>query len=116
MDLNNKKTIEGNFGAGAETNTSKKKVNDEKWLRIIANIILFAGIAASIYFISFIKMTVEENTYSESGEIIGSYNKSEFNWNVLLIVLAVLFGSFLIWSFLRVITNISNSLKELKNK
>lgn len=90
----------------------KRTINDEKWLRIIANIFLFAGIAVAIYFLSFIGMTVQENMYSVNGEVIGTYAKSEFNMNALLITLAILLGSFLIWSFLRVITNISNSLKE----
>lgn len=116
MNLDNKKTVERNFGVSSDANISKKNVNDEKWLRIIANIVLIAGIITAIYFFSFSSFNVQENMYSANGEVIGTYSKNEFNLNAFLISLSILFSSFLVWSFLRVISNISNSLKELKEK
>ena len=98
----------------------KKNTNplrDEKCLTLIANIILIVGIVASIILLFTVVFVTEPQTYySAEGEAIASGVGKVFNPSGLLILLSTLLSSVALWSFLRVISNISVTLKEINGK
>jgi len=84
-----------------------KKSNEEKILKIIANILLFLGIVATVvcaFTITYTNIRAGFLRYKEISEI------------GIAITIGVFIFSILVWAFLRVICNISNNLKELNEK
>ncbi len=91
-----------------ETNYSIN-IDDEKNLRVIANIILVGGIISFLilsFTVVFVKVPGE---YASSG-------KMSFNASGLVITFTSLFSSIGAWALLRVIRNISLSLREWNKK
>lgn len=87
----------------------KSKNEYEDRLRLVANIILIVGvISAVILFFSTALVTIKGGA-SGADKII-------FNWVGFVTVLTTLLYSFGVWAFLNVISNISISLKEIKEK
>lgn len=83
--------------------------NDEKTLRTIANLILAVGIISSLillFTISFVKIQGENSWES----------KMALSASGLVTTIGTLVSSIGLWALLRVISNISTSLKELNNK
>lgn len=83
-------------------------LNDEKKLKVIADIILFVGIISSsilLFTIAFIQ--VGEHSWE---------HEVKLNASGLVTTLCVLFTSIATWAFFRVVSNISISLKELNRK
>jgi len=84
---------------------------DEKWLRVIADITLVVGIIATVASFLYL-MPSNSSIYGPDGEMVKNY----ISFEGLLFLFGGIFSSFLIWSFLRVISNISISLKKLIRK
>jgi len=109
----NKKTE----AATAGQHLSKDHYFEEKWLKILANILLVVNVLAVVAaFLYFLFYQTEEMMYSAEGEIIGSQTKEVVRPEGFLILLSGILIAFIIWTLLRVISNISTTLKEIKNK
>jgi len=91
-----------------------KKINNEKVLKILANIILISGIISFfILFFIFVFERSEILTFNEFHELVGTGEYSiNFEWIWFGISIGITFLSILFWSFLSVICNISNNLKK----
>jgi hypothetical protein len=95
----------------------KRQFSDEKCLRIIAGLLLMTGVIVAIVLaFTILVVDVSNPMFSAQGELISSEVTSEFNPKGLLVVLSTLLSSLFIWSFLRVISNISITLKSMKEK
>jgi hypothetical protein len=90
-----------------EDNVSKN--SEEGTLRAVATIILIGGIISSIVFLF---ATGSSTFYDEYGQRV----KTVTNWLNIFLAFATLFASVVTWAVLRVISNISETLKEIKNK
>jgi hypothetical protein len=95
---------------------SANVLRDEKYLILIANIILIVGIVISfILLFTVVFVSEPQNYYSAEGDAIASGGVTKvFNASRLLIMISTLFSSVILWAFLRVISNISVTLKEIK--
>lgn len=86
---------------------SDELISDEKSLKTIANIILIVGIISSLILLFTVTIIQVKGEYSFQNETI-------FSSSGLVITIGTLFSSIALWAFLRVIANISITLKELK--
>lgn len=78
-------------------------LSDEDLLKNVAGIFLFFGVVASIYlFVTISYVTVGVDDYA---------GVTYFNWAGVIYSLASLISSVALWAFLRVVANISISLK-----
>lgn len=94
-----------------EIASSKSEMSDENMLKIIANVILVVGIIASIVLL-FTVAIVQVQIQDEYSYL----TKTETRWSSagFAITIGTFLFSIVLWSFFRVIINISISLKELK--
>jgi preprotein translocase subunit SecG len=100
-----------------EKEKSPNLLRDERNLRIIANIILIVGIIASLILLfTIVVISSQQNYYSSEGYVIGSESGKIFSATGLATTLATLLVSVTLWAFFRVISNISISLKMIKEK
>ncbi|MFZ2283033.1 MAG: hypothetical protein WAV86_04085 [Lutibacter sp.] len=93
-----------------EINTNEL-FNDENRLKGVADFILVLGIISAI--IVFFTTTIITN--KGSNEILSYDDSTIFVWTGFVSVITVLLFSIGVWAFLRVISNISITLKEIKN-
>lgn len=91
---------EENTNDSANMQSSDNSFFYEKTLRVIANIILIAGLLLAV--ILFFKIGLDE-----------SYGNVYFNINGFLISVYVLCGSIVAWAFFHVICNISAGINKL---
>lgn len=106
---------------GIEESTSKSNSNNstnevvesnnsaENTLNVIAGITLWVGIIGTIFCLFTLTTTKVVDTYSIHYDTI-------FNPAGLAISIGVLFSTIVTWALLRVIANISTSLKEINSK
>lgn len=95
----------------SDTEVEKKdelSLSEEKTLKTIADIVLVVGIISSVILLFTITI-INVGEYSWENEF-------KFSASGLVNTLGVLFSSIAIWALLRVISNISISLKELNRK
>ena len=88
---------------------NEQGIQDEKNLKKIAGIILIIGIILSLILLFSIAIVTVDGGYS-------SESKTVLNSTGLVVAIGTLLTSIGLWSFLRVISNISLSLKELIKK
>ena len=84
-----------------------ESISDEKSLKTIVNIILIVGIISSLILLFTVTIIQVKGEYSFKNETI-------FSSSGFVITIGTLFSSIALWAFLRVIANISITLKELK--
>jgi len=92
-----------------ETVNNNNNTTDEKTLKTIANLILVVGIISSLILLFTVTFVKIPGKYSWENEMA-------FNASGLVITIGTLFSSIGLWALLRVISNISISLKELNIK
>jgi hypothetical protein len=115
METNNTQNISTTYNQKEKKGVDE--LRDEKYLTLIANIILVVGIVASLILLfSVVFVTGQQNYYSSEGDVIGSGVMKAFSATGLAITLATLISTVTLWAFLRVISNISVTLKEIKGK
>lgn len=86
---------------------SNELYRDEIGLKGIANFILVLGIiSAFIIFFTIALVTIKDELYRE---------KTILNWSGFITAITTLLFSIGVWGFLKVISNISISLKDIKN-
>ena len=86
-------------------------ITEENTLKVIANVILIVGIISSLillFTVAIIQIQIKgEYSFEDKTETI-------FNASGFVITIGTFFSSIALWAFLRVIGNISITLKELK--
>ncbi len=99
--------VDNILGVSAEPeNNTDNNHFEEKRLLFVSNVVLTAGIISFFILFATIAVVTVEGRYSWEKEFY-------FSWTGLAISVSSLIGSLAIWSFLRVISTISISLKEL---
>jgi len=90
-----------------KTSISEELISDEITIKIIANIILIIGIISSIILLFTVAIIQTKGKYSFE-------DKNVISMSGLVITIGSLISSIALWAFLRVIGNISITLKEIK--
>jgi uncharacterized membrane protein len=115
---NERPSTEQILGISPDREAKKRdELRDEKWLRVIADVVFIVGILASlVMLITIVFVSGPSSVYSADGEVLDTTIRHFFNFSGLAATLCTLLLSFLIRTFLRVIANISVSLKEINKR